>query len=290
MAFKSIQNHNPFILPALLLGLFLLVRTILLVRPGKPRTVITRLGRPLQNILILSFLTALVLIPVFESYFTVYECAVSTRYYDQVLQTTRLTIAALKEAGVEYWLDYATLLAALRYQSINPWDHDADMSIVHPDFAPATPQPWPIASRPPSATDSAANISPKLQFLLDHLQQHNLHPTYDPTRHLLQTRLAPSAPPHVDIWLWQASSSPVDSTLYLWTADHTVHYNPRRWDEVMPLGNVSGWIGIQGGVSVPSDKHGISSKEFSVYGGSYLISSVFRGDCFHNFFNFRWMY
>ena len=288
MAFKSIQNHNPFILPAILLGFLLLLRAVLLLRPGQPRYVLRKLGRPFHNVLILSFLTALAMIPVFESYFTVYECSVSARYYTEVLHTTRQTIAALAAGGVPYWLDYATLLAALRYQAINPWDHDSDMSILHPDYSPSSPQRWDIASRAPTEDEADAPISPKLQSLLSLLDSHNLHPTYDASRHLLQTRLAKGAPPHCDIWLWQSSVHPTANDVYLWTADHSVHYNPRRWDEVMPTRNVS-WIGMQA-VSVPQDVHGISSKEFSVYGGSYLISTVFRGDCFHNFFNLRWMY
>ena len=288
MAFKSIQNHNPFILPSIILGFLLLLRCLLLLRPGRPRLILHKLGRTFHNILILSFLTVLVLIPVFESYYTVYECSVSSRYYDEVLQTTRQTMAALRAGDVPYWLDYATLLAALRYQAINPWDHDADISIVHPDYTRDTPQPWQIANRPPTDEEASSPLSPKLQSLLELLQRHHLHPTYDASRHLLQTRLAKGSPPHCDIWLWQTSLHPTTHDTYLWTADHTVHYNPRRWDEVMPLRNVS-WIGVDG-VSVPADVHGISNKEFSVYGGSYLISTVFRGDCFHNFFNLRWMY
>ena len=289
MAFSSIQNHNTFVLPAILLGCLLLLRALLLCRPGPSRQFAPNgLGPPVKTALLLSFLTALCMVPVFESYYAVYECSVSTRYYDEVLQTTRQTIAALSSGGVQYWLDYATLLAALRYQSINPWDHDADLSVLHPDFTRDSPQPWAVASRPVTESEASAPISPRLRALLDLLDAHNLHATYDTTRHLVQTRLSKGAPPHCDIWLWQSSLHPTTHEPYLWTADHTVHYNPRRWDEVMPLGNVS-WIGVEG-VSVPQDVHGISSKEFSVYGGSYLISAVFRGDCFHNFFNFRWMY
>lgn len=289
MAFKSVQNHNPFYLPALLLGLLLLARFVLLRRPGRPRQLIHKLGRTFHNLLILAFLTALLLIPVFESYYTVYECSVSTRYYDEVLQTTRQTIAALTAGGVVYWLDYATLLAALRYQSINPWDHDADLSILHPDYTRDAPQRWEVASRPPTDEEANQPLSPNLASLLHLLQQHNLHATYDATRHLIQTRLSDGSPPHCDIWLWQSATHPTTHDTHLWTADHTVHYNPRRWDEVVPVRNVSRWIGVAD-VSVPSDVHGVSSKEFSVYGGSYLISTVFRGDCFHNFLNFRWMY
>lgn len=288
MAFTSIQDQNPFIVPAAVLGFLLLLRFILLLRPGKPRRFIHKLGPTFHYLLIATFLVAFIGAPIFEAYFTVYECSVSPRYYAEVLQTTRQTIGALSAGGVDYWLDYATLLAALRYQSINPWDHDADISVMHPDFSRDAPQPWQIASRPPTAAESNTTASPQLQRLLDLLEQHSLHPTYDAKRHLLQTRLSPRAPPHCDIWLWQPSIHPVTGDAYLWTADHSVHYNPRRWYDVMPLRNVS-WLAMQH-VTVPQDVHGISSKEFSVYGGSYLISTVFRGDCLHNFFNLRWMY
>jgi hypothetical protein len=40
-----------------------------------------------------------------------------------------------------------------------------------------------------------------------------------------------------------------------------------------------------GGVS-----HMVSAKEFERYGVDFMTPTVFRGDCFHNFFSFRWLY
>ena len=288
MAFTALHNQNPFILPTLLLGLLLLTRALSLHRPGRLRVLFLKAGPALHHALILAFLTSLSLIVIFESYFTVYECAVSTRYYTEVLDVARQTMAALTASATPFWLDYATLLAALRYQAINPWDHDADLSILHPDYSRTHPRPYAQVTVPPRTSSPLDLIPPpSVAALIDQLASRGLHPTWDASRHLIQTRLDPTAGPHIDLWLWAPAIDPDDGVMRLWTADLTVRYNAREWAEVWPLRNVT-WLGMQ--AQIPHDSHRISSKEFGVYGGSYLIASVFRGDCWHNFFNFRWSY
>ena len=39
-------------------------------------------------------------------------------------------IKAFENVGVFYWLDYGTLLGAVRYGDIVPWDHDGDISVL----------------------------------------------------------------------------------------------------------------------------------------------------------------
>ena len=287
MAFASIHNQNPFVIPTVLLGLVLLLRALSLHRPGRLRIVFLKMGPVVHHILILLFLSCLSLIVVFESYFTVYECSVSTRYYEEVLDVAVRTMKGLQAASVPFWLDYATLLAALRYQTVNPWDHDADLSILHPDYTRQRPRPYDVVTLPPSI-HSADDLlpPPSVAALMTSLTSAGLYTSWDATRHLLQTRLSPTARPHIDIWLWSPALHP-DGVVRLWTADLTVRYNPREWSDVLPLRNGT-WLGM--GVGMPQDAHKVSSAEFGVYGGSYLISAVFRGDCWHNFFNGRWMY
>ena len=288
MAFGRITNQNPFLVPTVLLGLVLAVRALSLHRPGRLRVLFLKMGPSVHHVLILLFLTSLTLVPVFESYFTVYECAVSARYYEEVLDVARLTMRALTAAGTPFWLDYATLLASLRHQTINPWDHDADLSILHPDYSRQRPRPFDQVTVPPP-TASPDDLRPPLGVarLLASLTAAALHPTWDTSRHLIQTRLSPTAAPHIDVWLWSPAVSPSDGVTRLWTADLTVRYNPRDWADILPLRNAT-WLGETAGV--PQDSHRVSALEFGVYGGSYLISSVFRGDCWHNFFNLRWLY
>lgn len=72
----------------------------------------------------------------------------------------------------------------------------------------------------------------------------------------------------------------------LWTGEDA-HYNPRPMRAIFPLGNTT-WLGVA--ASIPADPHDLSKGEFGRYGGSYMQAQVFRGDCFHNFFQLRFVY
>jgi hypothetical protein len=90
--------------------------------------------RLVHRLMISVLMVSLMSIPIFETYFSVYECSVSGRYYKQTINQSINAIDVFNKYGVDYWLDYATLLNQLRGQSINHWDHDADFSIIHPDY------------------------------------------------------------------------------------------------------------------------------------------------------------
>lgn len=40
----------------------------------------------------------------------------------------------LESIGLSFWLDYGTLLGAVRHQGFIPWDEDLDVSMMHADF------------------------------------------------------------------------------------------------------------------------------------------------------------
>lgn len=80
---------------------------------------------------------------------------------------------------------------------------------------------------------------------------------------------------------WNQANPPV-----FYTGD-IVAYNPRPFDVLFPLSSAQ-WIGVP--VGIPRDPHFVSDAEFSHFGGSYMVSQVFRGDCFHNFFQLRMAY
>lgn len=73
----------------------------------------------------------------------------------------------------------------------------------------------------------------------------------------------------------------------MWSGEERLSYNPRAFQHIFPLTNAT-WLGRP--VNVPADKHAVSAGEFGRYGGSYMTPQVFRGDCFHNFFQMRWAY
>lgn len=132
MAFKAIHDQNPFVVPAILLALILLLRSYFASRPGPYRPYAQKLGR--KSVLTLSILLGIciVLIPTFEMYFRVMECRVSDQYMKENLELAHRAISVFEQNKIPYWLDYATLLNQLREQSLNAWEQDVDFSLIAP--------------------------------------------------------------------------------------------------------------------------------------------------------------
>lgn len=89
-------------------------------------------------------------------------------------------------------------------------------------------------------------------------------------------------PPVPSATLWTKDSPPV-----FWSGEEHLGYNHRSFQHLFPLKKAS-WLSRD--VSVPADPHAVSQGEFGHYGGSYMTAQVFRGDCFHNFFQLRYLY
>lgn len=51
------------------------------------------------------------------------------------VQLLRIVDKILKECNISYWLDYGTLLGAVRHKGFIPWDDDMDISVVRSDFS-----------------------------------------------------------------------------------------------------------------------------------------------------------
>lgn len=64
-----------------------------------------------------------------------------TDYIDEVDQTHSVILRILKiidiickKYDIGYWLDYGTLLGAVRHTGFIPWDHEADIGMIRSDF------------------------------------------------------------------------------------------------------------------------------------------------------------
>eukprot|EP01087_Luapelamoeba_hula_P006687 TRINITY_DN1677_c0_g1_i2.p1 TRINITY_DN1677_c0_g1~~TRINITY_DN1677_c0_g1_i2.p1 ORF type:complete len:206 (-),score=23.84 TRINITY_DN1677_c0_g1_i2:338-955(-) len=69
-----------------------------------------------------------------ETYYLRSSCSVSQNYYDLNKQIAIDVIKLMQEHPDRYqfWPDAASLLNVLREEEINPWDHDTDLSMIHP--------------------------------------------------------------------------------------------------------------------------------------------------------------
>jgi len=241
------------------------------------------------------------MVPIFESYFSIFSCRVSDAYYSANRQLAQTSMLVFAKYNIPYWLDYATLLADLRQAPITIWDHDVDLSMIHPDYIEKLQKSKvPLLSTP--------TVSPDTQYLtpitsvlaLKHVfAKEGLETTWDGSRDLFQIWSDKRhSGPHIDVWLWkpahnlqQAHEGPyapeTHAALQFSSADHTIRYNMRTYKDLFPLVN-STWLDMT--VLRPRDSHHLSFEEYKVYGGNYMTPQVFRGDCFHNFFSLRFMW
>ena len=203
---------------------------------------------------------------VFEAYYGVYWCATSARYHDETILIARRVIGVLEEEGIEWWADFATLLSIQRGQSINEWDHDTDISILFPP-------------------DGEKRV-------MDAIAKAGLFPTWDPRDAIQIMPVENGSPlrlPHMDIWFWRkgsdASGRPV-----ITTGDGEASYPSRLEDDIFPLKKTSwkAWPGKD--VWIPNKDFDVSEKEYGHWPGSIMVPVVYKADCFHNWFQRRWLY
>ncbi len=118
----------------LLLAAILALRHYLITRPSRFKPYALKLGR--RSVIVLGALlgASLVLVPVFEAYFALFECEVSEQYMAEDAALARRVLAVLAAHGIPVWLDFATLLNQLRGQQLNRWEQDVDFSSIHPDY------------------------------------------------------------------------------------------------------------------------------------------------------------
>ncbi|KNC53309.1 uncharacterized protein AMSG_08804 [Thecamonas trahens ATCC 50062] len=272
MTVKAYADHNPFLFFAGVFGAVVVAKRRLRRSHGlgaRCPSVVTALAAippvVVKALLLLMWLS-IAWFFVFEAYYSVYRCAVSARYHDETILIARSVITLLEEHNVPYWMDYATLLAVIRGQSINEWDHDTDISIVFPDDGPA-------------ALIAAINAAGMYAVWDDR----------DAIQIMPYEGANPLNSPHMDIWFWREEKL-ADGSRVVSTAYDDVAYRKRAWDDIFPLKAVAwkAWPGHD--IYIPADAHGVSQKEFGAWPGSYMTPVVYKGDCFHNWFQRRWLY
>lgn len=321
MAFASIHNQNPFVLPGLFLLLLLAGRQYFISRPGRVRPYAQKLGR--RSLMVLGFLlgVCIVFAPLFELYYRSYQCEVSQQYMYENLVLARKAMVAMAAHGIPFWLDYASLLNHLRGQQLNRWEQDVDISTIHPLYLESVRNlpllmdgslVGPALDRA-TADPEAPGLALSREHLMEKMAAEGFRPTHSVVdgRELIQLWGPSPRGPHVDIWMWApgapgqvptARNMPLppppsagDPSTKQWSVDNPpvfytgdiVAFNPRPYSALFPLDKAQ-WLGVE--VGVPRDPHEVSEKEFGHYGGSYMVAQVFRGDCFHNFFQLRMAY
>jgi len=218
----------------------------------------------------------------------------------------------LEQHNYCFWLDYATLLAQQRGQTLSPWEHDSDFSVLHPDyyyqptkqnnnFCPHSSEDIQVR-RTSSETRSHSNQPlPHVLKLLQLFQSKGYETTWVSSRNLLQ--VGPAHLPHVDLWLFipefppNLVETPVgqqggedEDGVELWTGDYDTHYNPRRYADIFPLNRRNeGWANISS-VAIPNRASTVSQAEYGHYGPNFMTPVVTRGDWFHNLFQGRMFY
>jgi hypothetical protein len=275
MGYQLLYEIHPFMITLVLLVLILALRELYFRRS------ISNSQICFIKILIAINLTIFI---VFETYFNYFECAVSVRYQQTNSRLIREAMSIMNHHNMSYWLDFATLLNQLRNEKINSWDHDTDLSIIHPDYVNTT-QYITVASNSLPAVNYV--ISNKMRALMDLFEMHGFSTSYDGARHLIQLwSQSHESGPHVDLWLWIPELH-VDKQISLWTVDSAIKYNPRRLAHIFPLHRVT-WINQT--CFIPFDSHAISQREYSVYKTDYMQPKTFRTDCIHNMFYRRFLY
>jgi len=262
--FHFLLNHNPFYFFGILFVTLLSFRWYFLTRPGRFRPYAQMMGPRLLGVIYFLLSLSVIGAVSFESYFSMFRCHVSEKYILDNIRLVHRVSKLLDSHNTPYWLDYATLLNALRGESVNPWDHDTDISLLRPE-------------------DQS-----QIMALMNKLNaaDSNIDASWDGTRDLIQVfPHGLKRGPHMDMWLWHVEER--DGERKLVTADETVWYRYRDPNLIFPLKTVF-WTGKN--VTIPHDSHQISQLEFGHYPGSYMKAEVFRGDCFHNFFNLRFLY
>jgi len=217
----------------------------------------------------------------FETYYQIFECQVSDRYYRENFSNGKSTVEFFQNENIDIWADYATLLSVVREEGVTIWDQDMDFSVMYPGDV-------------------------TVQQLRDKLALMGKDTVLDKSRGLLQIHPRGQPGPHADVWFWYAESvvfpegpeqanmgnvtkqTLVRNSGFIRTLEY-VDYNPRLISDIFPLQLVE-WP--QGGmrIQIPAKSDLVCAKEYSNWVGTWRQARAFRNDCFHNMFQRRFMY
>lgn len=228
--------------------------------------------RAIRFILLFLLMAFILLLFILESYYRYCQCAVTKHYSEKNIRLAHQTMNMLNNLSITYWPDCQSLLNVLRNETYNTWDQDVDFSIE-----------WPLE------TNHIHSELNDIQIFIKTLEHYNFSVEYYPSRKLfsLSSRNETSArQPHVDIWLWtrhyKTNKNINESVIELF--DYSLKYQTRLLSDIYPLVSVR-WL--ERNIKIPFQAHKIAFKE---YGASYMTAIAFRGNCFHNLVDGRWIY
>lgn len=275
-----IQHINVFLLPAMLGGGLLVFRHLVQKRPGEFVGFRRWFNRERQKRALIFTVCCLAMAFMFEMYYQIGQCSNSARYNAENFRAVSRSFTKLTQAGFPVWLEFGTLLTLMRGKPIVPWDQDSDVGVLlssREDILrvyealqgvgyEAIPDLW----SPEQCTQ-----------LSDCLDQKHWY------RDLFQVVPAGSSPrfaAHTDIWLFFPDMEASGRELVVLHDPYTCHYPRRRRRDILPLQDTT-WQGRNW--TIPNDADYILVREI---GEDWHIPKFFRKDCFHNFFNLRFMW
>jgi len=173
------------------------------------------------------------------------------------------TLSVLERHNVAYWPEFATLLNVVRNENgINPWDHDSDLSVVHP---------------------GQDRIAEYMEILSD---GGRFTVVLQPERTLFQISAKDRPGPHCDVWMWKYHTDEAGRE-YLMNIDYSIKFPYHPMELILPL-TYTVFMGKN--ITVARQSHKVSKQEFSPNSNGYMKSTVYTRDCFHNFFHLRGFY
>ena len=179
-------------------------------------------------------------------------CPVEPMRHHDTESLAVMTIEFFDDHDFDYWLDYGTLLTAIRSGAMMAWDPDADFGIQKPK-------------------DVEAFIADLTSYYHNTKKEPLVKVLYNKNRDIVQMALRHA---HTDIWFNSLDSR--EGKLALTQNDYTNRVKTRFMSVMLPTKTIPSFLGKEH-VRVPADSHQVLKDEFSA---SYMTPRITTIECF----------